>query len=235
MSARLDIMGRRFGRLTALKFSSSDGKYAHWRVRCDCGAEFDVRGTSLTSGNTTQCVACQRLATRGNRNARKHGHSSASASKPSPTYESWKAMWARVTNPNNASWEHYGAKGVTAYEGWRDFEAFLAHHGERPPGTTLDRFPDKAGNYVPGNTRWATPQQQRDNQNEPARKRQPEDLAGLKFGRLSAVRLSHVRNGHAYFLCLCDCGKEKIAPSHNLKRGRVASCGCLRRGDAATA
>jgi len=35
--------------------------------------------------------------------------------------------------------------------------------GERPINKTLDRFPNKSGNYEPTNCRWANPQEQAEN------------------------------------------------------------------------
>jgi len=49
-------------------------------------------------------------------------------------------------------------------ERWLEsFENFLADMGERPAGMTLDRYPDKNGNYEPGNVRWATDEKQSNN------------------------------------------------------------------------
>lgn len=70
-------------------------------------------------------------------------------------------MKARCLNPNNPSFPLYGGRGVTVCERWRNsFDAFLADNGECPLGLEIDRWPNKRGNYEPGNVRWATDLQQ---------------------------------------------------------------------------
>jgi hypothetical protein len=84
----------------------------------------------------------------------------------SRTYASWQAMKTRCTNPNNCHFERYMRKGITYDPHWEKFENFLTDMGERPEGMTLDRFPDKNGNYCKNNCRWATPTEQSNNRNK---------------------------------------------------------------------
>lgn len=88
----------------------------------------------------------------------RHGHTSSGAR--TPTYRSWRSMIWRCKHDGKKS---YKLKGIRVCDRWLVFENFLADMGERPPGTSLDRHPDKRGNYEPGNVRWATPQQQAQN------------------------------------------------------------------------
>lgn len=69
----------------------------------------------------------------------------------------WKKMLARCSNQNENNYERYGARGVQVCERWRRFENFIADMGQRPSDKhQLDRFPNKTGNYEPGNCRWVT-------------------------------------------------------------------------------
>jgi len=80
-------------------------------------------------------------------------------------YNSWYAMKDRCLNPNSSNYPNWGGRGITIYQPWvDDFTAFLAHVGLRPsPQHSLDRWPDKNGNYEPGNVRWATKLEQTEN------------------------------------------------------------------------
>lgn len=72
----------------------------------------------------------------------------------------WKHMLSRCYNENDPSYPKYGARGVSVCERWKDFENFVSDVSPRPEGRTLDRYPDGAGNYEPGNWRWATAYEQ---------------------------------------------------------------------------
>lgn len=55
------------------------------------------------------------------------------------------------------------------------------------------------------------------------------DLAGQRFGRLTAIsKGSKNASGKFLWLCICDCGNERLIPTGNLQSGNSRSCGCLR-------
>lgn len=53
------------------------------------------------------------------------------------------------------------------------------------------------------------------------------DLAGQKFGRLTAIERSGKQNGHVTWLCRCECGNLSVVSASHLKNGGIRSCGCL--------
>lgn len=55
------------------------------------------------------------------------------------------------------------------------------------------------------------------------------DLTGKKFNRLIVKeRVIITNNRHSYWLCVCECGKEKIICGDGLRSGSTKSCGCLK-------
>jgi hypothetical protein len=71
-------------------------------------------------------------------------------------------MIDRCNNPNHRHWHRYGGRGISVCGRWRNsFQDFIADMGPRPSlKHSIDRFPNKDGNYEPGNCRWATQTQQ---------------------------------------------------------------------------
>jgi hypothetical protein len=57
------------------------------------------------------------------------------------------------------------------------------------------------------------------------------DLTGQRFGRLVTICATSERavGGSILWRCRCDCGTNVNASCANLRRGAVASCGCLQR------
>lgn len=53
-------------------------------------------------------------------------------------------------------------------------------------------------------------------------------LLGKRFGKLLVLKKGKIdNNGHAYWICQCDCGNKKEINGSNLISGYTQSCGCL--------
>lgn len=168
------LIGQRFGRLVVVKRVANNKRgQARWLCKCDCGQSCERNSYNLRAGVTKSCGCLRKEmgATLG-RSTRTHGH----ASSRSLTYNTWTKMKDRCNNPKHTKWRLYGGRGITVCDRWMNsFEDFLADMGERPPGMSIDRYPDKDGNYEPGNCRWATLEQQNQNRRKFKRKRNQDD------------------------------------------------------------
>jgi hypothetical protein len=179
MPKALDLRGRVFGRLTAIRRDGTDG-YGHvlWLCRCECGGEIAASVGSLRDKHTRSC-GCLRVETARRNGVRSHGPIKHGGTLKYPReYKIWKTMVRRATGKGTVvDRELY--LGVGVCERWRSFENFIADMGPRPfPGASLDRFPNRSGNYEPGNVRWATSIEQ-------ARNRRPRrPAADVKAARI---------------------------------------------------
>ena len=138
-------ISEKFGLLTVLSRAANDrfGR-TQWNCRCDCGKEHVAALFRMTSGHTRSCGCIK-------------GASSKHRGKGTPTHNTWCAMKQRCNYPGSEQYAAYGGRGVKVCTRWSEsFENFLADMGPRPAGMTIDRFPNRDGNYEPGNCRWAT-------------------------------------------------------------------------------
>lgn len=121
------------------------GKRRYAEYQCTCGTKYFVRNDK---GKSDSC-GCVPINTR-------HGMSR------TPTWLSWKSMWARCTDDKGKDADSYVNRGITVCDSWILFENFLTDMGVRLEGTSLDRI-DNDSDYCPENCRWATTTDQANN------------------------------------------------------------------------
>lgn len=182
MGKKISELGKPYGRgVVIAEAGRAKNRQVLWQLRCECGNLYVTTGRSLRNGLTRSCGCLQREEAAAR--LTKHGH--ARIGKTTPEYRVWYAMNERSHNPHCDGFKTHGSKGVIVCLEWRaksyggdegGFERFLAYLmatiGPHPGAPlSIDRWPKREGNYEPGNIRWATKAQQRENQRPHSRRR----------------------------------------------------------------
>lgn len=150
---RFDLTGQRFNSFSVIGRAGNDkyNRSATWNCICDCGQKRIYTTSELKNGFVKSC---------GCLNGERHGESNP----PTVEYRTWHAMIGRCHNPESKQYKNYGARGIIVCDDWREsYLSFLSHIGRRPSESHSIGRIDNDGNYEPGNVRWETVEQQRNN------------------------------------------------------------------------
>ena len=153
----LNINGRRFGHLLAIRYSHTEKTNTYWVFKCDCGNEKVMQKWNVIGPRGAIACGCRRSS---------HGMSNGSAKVGSKVvgakeYRTWRAILSRCKSKAPTAKPYYLDKGIKMCEAWaKDFNLFLKDVGFSPSEKhSLDRI-DNAKGYEPGNVRWATASEQ---------------------------------------------------------------------------
>lgn len=158
--AKLDLVGKRYGRLVVVKECGKRKRNTEWLCQCDCGNLHKATTNMLNRGHVKSCGCLHSEAAVANgKKAIKHGESHSSL------YRVWGGMKTRCNNPKCDCYEDYGGRGISICKEWNDsfneFRKWALSSGYEE-GLSIDRV-DVNGNYEPNNCRWATMIEQQNN------------------------------------------------------------------------
>lgn len=192
-----DLSHCRFGRWTVLEKAETNKKGVYWKCRCDCGTEKIIRGTSLTSGNSTSCGCFASERARNNHildlTGKRFGRLTVIeqvddyiSAKNGKHLSRWKCVCdcGNIIDVNGA----YLTSGNTNSCGCYKLDQ-----------TSKIHFKDITGERFGMLTVL----------------KRVDDYVSPKDGRL-----------RVQFLCQCDCGNQKIIQKESLMNGTI-SCGCI--------
>lgn len=134
------------------------------RICEQCGKSFDFELYRLTKARPRGGRFCSQRCNAQYRAPDHTTHGESINHRRSTEYQIWDAMRKRCFDPKCRIYRHYGGRGITMCDRWKNsLVDFIADMGRRPsPQHSIDRI-NNDGNYEPGNCRWATWHEQQTN------------------------------------------------------------------------
>lgn len=236
-NASKDLTGKRFGNLTAVR--PTDRRQSGniiWECACDCGKTALVSSANLISGRIRSC-GCLLI-----RDLTGQRFGKLTAIRVTDERQNTQTVWECVCDCGNTVFVRSSnlVTGITRSCGCL-LKAELT--GQRFGKLTALRPTEERqkGNVVwecrcdCGNTAYVAAANLMGNRIRSCgclkkQSRAGSDIAGQKFGSLTAVRPTEQRLGTSVvWECVCDCGKTTFASRGNLITGKSRSCGCSRK------
>jgi hypothetical protein len=181
--AKKVIPGQKFGMLTVMRRVVDDKKTKSPNlkkrvlVKCDCGGSMlTIPVYYLIRKQPAPKTSC------------------GCSNKGLPTlykamYSCWYMMNTRCEVETHVAYKHYGGRGISVCErwGWDNPDGFKNFLADMPPRPGMEYSLDRInvnGHYEPGNVKWATAQEQANNQRKNLPKEETSASPSLPSGNL---------------------------------------------------
>lgn len=153
------LIGKKYGRLTILKYIYKGRHKAYFLCQCECGNKKVIEATSVKNGYVKSCGCLHQEQLKIQKPRTTHGKCR------TRIYRIWSGMKDRCYNQNYFQYYLYGGKGIKVCNEWLDkktgfvnFYEWAINNGYKD-NLSIDRI-DGNKNYEPSNCRWVTQKEQ---------------------------------------------------------------------------